>query len=187
MLGFLKIESIEWTSKSFPVAIGIILWLFGVGLSVTWSEEIIFRGYLLQNISEGLGLKWAVLIMCLFYGVVHMPNPNSSWLSGSLIVLIGFIRAYGWLSTRQLWLSMGMHAAWNFFQGPVFGFHVSGTDSEFLVNHTLEGPEWITGGVFGPEAGIITLPVLILAFAAMWWYTKDRKDTPWQELINKSK
>ena len=184
-LGMLTVDKIEWTGESLPAVVGLLLWLFSVGLAVGWSEELIFRGYLLQNIGEGIGLKWAILIMCLFYGAVHMPNPNSTWLSGTLIVLIGFIRIFGWLSTRQLWFSMGMHAGWNYFQGPVFGFHVSGTKSEYLIQQSLSGPDWITGGVFGPEAGIITLPVLVFAFAVMWWWTKDREDTPWKEVRGK--
>ena len=74
---------------------------------------------------------------------------------------------------------MGMHAGWNFFQGPIFGFEVSGMGSQSLINHTLSGPEWITGGTFGPEAGIPVIPAIILALLIMYLWTNKREDTPW--------
>jgi membrane protease YdiL (CAAX protease family) len=179
--GILEMEVIDWTGSSLTPIVGILLWFFGIGAAVGWSEEIAFRGYLLQNLRDGIGLRWAVIISCIFYGVIHMPNPNSTLLSGVLIAAIGFLRIYGWLSSSQLWLSMGMHAGWNFFQGPIFGFHVSGLDIETLIQHSVKGPAWITGGVFGPEAGVVVLPVVILGLAVMYLWTKKRKDTPWVE------
>lgn len=140
--GLLEVDHVGWTGNRAPAA-GLALWLFGIGL---W---------------------WAVALMCVFYGVVHMPNPNSTLLSGTLIAVIGFLRIYGWLRTSQLWLTMGMHAGWNFFQGPIFGFHVSGTDINTLVTHTVSGPDWVTGGPFGPEAGVVCLPAILLALLAM--------------------
>jgi membrane protease YdiL (CAAX protease family) len=178
-IGILEIEAIGWTGGSLSPIVGILLWFFGIGAAVGWSEEIAFRGYLLQNLRDGIGLWWAVIISCIFYGLVHMPNPNSTLLSGSLIAVIGFLRIYGWLSSGQLWLSMGMHAGWNFFQGPIFGFHVSGLDIETLIQHSVKGPVWITGGVFGPEAGVVVLPVVTFGLAVMYLWTKNREDTPW--------
>lgn len=136
---------------------------------IGWWEEIVFRGYLLQNMSEGLGLRTAVLLSCALYGIVHAANPNAGPLSTAIIVLFGFLRIYGYLATKKLWLSIGMHIGWNFFQGPVFGYAASGQDSSLtLFQHTKLGPDWLTGGAFGPEASLITIPVLALALAAMW-------------------
>ena len=181
-LGYLKIDSLGWSDMRFGPLAGMLLWLWGIGIAVGWVEELAFRGYLLQNLEEGLGLRTSVIIMCAFYGVVHMANPNSSLMSGVLISIIGFVRIFGWLRTGQLWLSMGMHAGWNFFQGPVYGFHVSGLGNVNLIQHTVSGPTWITGGVFGPEAGLIVLPVLGLALAAMYMLTRQRCAIPWQRL-----
>jgi membrane protease YdiL (CAAX protease family) len=149
--------------------------LLTTGVAVAFWEELMFRGYILQNMRDGLGLRWAVVISVVLYGVVHMANPGANVLSGVLISVIGILRIYGWLSTRQLWLSMGMHAGWNFFQGPVFGFGVSGHQSVSFVHHELTGPTWLTGGDFGPEAGIVCLPFIALGFLSMYLWTRARQ------------
>jgi membrane protease YdiL (CAAX protease family) len=127
---------------------------------------------------------WAVVVSCILYGLMHMSNPNSTCLSGTLIAVIGFLRILGWLRTGQLWLSMGMHAGWNFFQGPVFGFSVSGMTTGSLITHSLSGPDWVTGGPFGPEAGIVVVPVVLLAILVMCLYTVKRSQRcrpPWSQ------
>ncbi len=157
----------------------LVLWLFGIGLAVGWSEELAFRGYLLQNMRDGMGLFWAVLISCILYGLLHMSNPNSTVLSGLLIAGFGFLRIFGWLRTGQLWFSMGMHVGWNFFQGPLMGFPVSGMETESVITLTVTGPEWLTGGSFGPEAGLLILPVILVGLFFMYWWTVNRKHIPW--------
>jgi hypothetical protein len=77
---------------------------------------------------------------------------------------------------------MGMHAGWNFFQGPIFGFSVSGLTTESLLHHSLTGKTWITGGEFGPEAGIAVVPVICLGLLAMYLWTSSRTNTPWNRL-----
>jgi membrane protease YdiL (CAAX protease family) len=175
LFGFISVEGFGYNGNIIKGLIKCFGWLFVVGLAVGWSEEIIFRGYLLQNMRDGMGLILAIVISCILYGLLHMANPNASILSGSLIAFIGFLRIYGYIRTNQLWLSMGMHAGWNFFQGPIFGFQVSGMETDKLINHTLSGKIWITGGVFGPEAGIIVVPVVIFAIGIVYLYTKKQK------------
>jgi len=179
--GLLEIDEISWADNIIYVLFNNFLWFFGIGLAVGWSEELGLRGYLLQNMRDGMGLFWAVLISCLLYGLLHMSNPNSTLLSGSLIAFFGYLRIFGWLRTGQLWLSMGMHAGWDFFQGPLLGFTVSGMKTQSIIKQTVSGEEWITGGSFGPEAGIIVLPVLILGLVLMYLWTWKRQNTPWFE------
>ncbi|MEJ2597809.1 MAG: type II CAAX endopeptidase family protein [Anaerolineales bacterium] len=183
--GMLEIEEIGWTSNRFLSILEILLLLFGIGLAVGYSEELGFRGYILQNLGEGIGLVWAIVISCILYGLMHMPNPNSTLLSGVLIAFLGFLRIFGWLRTGQLWLPIGMHAGWNFFQGPIFGFSVSGLESQSLVKHTISGPEWLTGGSFGPEAGLVVVPLVLLALTVMFLWTASRDDTPWNRQRNR--
>jgi membrane protease YdiL (CAAX protease family) len=181
VFGFLEIKEIGWSSGGISPVFGILFWFFGIGLAVGWSEELAFRGYLLQNMKDGMGIWWAVLLSCMLYGLLHMSNPNSSILSGVLIAIIGFVRIFGWLRTGQLWLSIGMHAGWDFFQGSIFGFTVSGMKTESLIKHTTSGASWITGGSFGPEAGILVIPVVILGLIIMYVWTGKRENTPWKE------
>ena len=135
---------------------------------IAWWEELVFRGYLLQNMAEGMGTARAVLLSCLIYGLVHAANPNATLLSSAIIVLFGYLRIYGYLATSQLWLSMGMHWGWNFFQATVFGYAASGHAEEgFLIEHAGAGPDWLSGGAFGPEGSILTVPIVLAALLAM--------------------
>lgn len=141
---------------------------FAITVLVGYWEELVFRGYLLQNMIEGLGLTTAIVLSCLLYGAVHAMNENAGIVSTLIIVLFGYLRIYGYLATRLLWLSMGMHIGWNFFQAPVFGFPASGhVEAQTLIAHQRVGPAWLSGADFGPEASVITVPVLLLALWLM--------------------
>lgn len=173
----ISFDGLTWESGStMPLLLG---W-FAVHVLVGWWEELFFRGVLFDNLKDGLGWIPAIVVSCVMYGVMHMINPHASLLSGLIIVLFGFMRLYGLLSTRQLWLSMGMHMGWNFFQGPVFGFGASGHETFRLIQHTSNGSEWLTGGEFGPEASLIIIPIVLLALGAMHvWATQvgtDQRD-----------
>lgn len=176
--GFIDITEIKWNSAGLPAIIEILLWFFGIGLAIGWSEELAFRGYFLQNMKEGLGLTWAVIISCVIYGVMHMSNPGSTIISGTFIALIGFVRIFGWLRTKQLWLSIGMHAGWDFCMGPVFGFLVSGMKTNSLISIHTKGSELITGGKFGPEAGLMVIPSIAFGLILMYLWTKGRNVVP---------
>ena len=139
---------------------------------VGYWEELAFRGYLLQNMMEGMGLRLAIVISCLLYGLIHWMNPNAGILSSAIIVLFGFLRIYGFLSTKMLWLSMGMHIGWNFFQGPIFGFAASGHETATLIDLKITGEAWLSGGAFGPEGSVLIIPIIILALFAMRWWAK---------------
>ncbi len=142
---------------------------------IGWWEELVFRGYLLQNMIEGMGQIWALLASCVLYGVVHSMNPSASLLSSGIIVLFGFLRIYGFLATHQLWLFMGMHIGWNFFQGAVFGYAASGHETNSLIEQTPSGPVWLSGGAFGPEASVLIVPIVLLALLIMrWWVSSTR-------------
>jgi membrane protease YdiL (CAAX protease family) len=121
-------------------------------------------------LSQSLG----VLLSSAVFALAHWFNPNLDW-SGLLgLFLAGLFLAYGYLRTRQLWLPIGLHLGWNFFEGTLFGFPVSGQYQYQLIRQTGTGPDLITGGAFGPEAGLILIPVLILGAAGIYWYTRTR-------------
>lgn len=177
--GLVELGSMKWPGGLSAALVDLPLWFFGIGIAVAWSEELGLRGYLLQNLTEGIGLVWAVLLSCVFYGAIHMANPNSTVVSGVLIGAVGYLRTLGWLRTGQLWLSMGMHAGWDYLQGPVMGLSVSGMHTTSLLHPTLSGPSWVTGGVFGPEGGVALLPALGVGLVLMHLWTGDRRETPW--------
>ena len=139
-------------------------------LAVAGSEELMFRGYLLQTLEEWPGVIPAVIVSSVLFGVFHGLNPNVNVLALAQLILAGLVFAYTYLVTRRLWLPIALHFAWNFFQGPVFGFPVSGVPSGGLFSVEPAGPTLITGGAFGPEGGLSGLIGLgLIAFAVWRW------------------
>jgi len=172
ILGWTKFDGFSWKTESAgAIAGGVFVWLV-IFLITGWQEELLSRGYHLQNISDGLNLFWGVLISSSVFGLLHIFNPGASWISTLGIILAGFFLALPYLLTRQLWLSIGLHIGWNFFEGVVFGFPVSGLETYRLLRHTVTGPEIWTGGVFGPEAGLLLIPALLLGALLIYGYTR---------------
>ncbi len=170
--GWLDFTGFAWQSQPVGhVLIGLLLML-AVFIVVGWQEELLTRGYWLQNLEQGLNLPWAVLLSSILFGLLHLFNPEASWASTLGLVAAGLFLAYPYLRTRQLWLSIGLHIGWNFFEGVIFGFPVSGMPTFRLIKHQVSGPEIWTGGAFGPEAGLIVLPALALGALLIRWYTR---------------
>jgi membrane protease YdiL (CAAX protease family) len=127
-------------------------------------EEVIFRAILLRLAWRAFGLWPALVISAAFFGIAHIQNPNSSLFAALCIVVeAGFMLAAFYILTGRLWLSIGVHAGWNFTQGWVFGAAVSGTDFfaggplTFTPNGNV--PEYLSGAGFGPEASVAGLLV----------------------------
>lgn len=173
-LGWLTFEAFAWEIDPINVVITSVLIAFVVFIFVGWNEELLSRGYHLQTLASGLNLFWGVVIASAVFGLLHLGNPNATWVSAAGIFFAGVYLAYGYLRTRQLWLSIGLHIGWNFFEGVVFGFPVSGLDVYALTRIQIHGPELWTGGPFGPEAGLIVLPALLLGAGLTYLYTRNR-------------
>jgi uncharacterized protein len=156
------------------IRIGYVLALLLVFFIVGWQEELFARGYLLKNLIDGLNIPWAVVISSSVFALAHLGNPNVSPMSMIGLLLAGVFFAWAALLTGQLWLPIGLHIGWNFFEGPVFGFPVSGLTFNGLLSFTTTGPEQFTGGAFGPEAGLVLLPALALGALLVWMWTKRR-------------
>lgn len=169
-----------WAWQTIPagaVATGLLTaFFFFLGVAV--QEETFSRGYQLQNLADGLGLRWALLVSSLIFAALHLGNPNATWYSVLPgLLAAGYFLAFGWVRTRQLWLPIGLHLGWNFFEGTVFGFPVSGLQVFQLIRQAAAGPTWFTGGAFGPEAGAVLLPGLALGTLLIWLYTRRRAPT----------
>ncbi|MEM6527347.1 MAG: type II CAAX endopeptidase family protein [Chloroflexota bacterium] len=141
-------------------------------ISVGIYEEMLSRGYHLLNFAEGLnsrfiGPRAAVLIAwvlsSLVFGVLHYFNPESGLMSTFNISVAGLFLGLGYILTRSLAIPIGLHISWNFAQGNIFGFPVSGTSAgATFIAIEQGGPELWTGGAFGPEKGMIGLIAIII-------------------------
>ena len=143
------------------------LW-FPLALSI-WSgivEELLFRGVVFRVIERRHGSWIALAFSAALFGAVHLMNPNASLLSAVAIALeAGLMLGACFMAFRTLWVPMGLHMAWNFVQGGVFGIAVSGQGIEGLLASSSAGPEWLTGGDFGAEASVSAVVFGILLFA----------------------
>ena len=173
-VSWLQIESFAWQVENWGNVAASILAVVALFTFVSWQEELLTRGYWLQNLSAGLSQSLGVLLSSAVFALAHWFNPNLNWQGLLGLFLAGLFLAYGYLRTRQLWLPIGLHLGWNFFEGTLFGFPVSGQYEYQLIRQTVTGPDFITGGSFGPEAGLVLLPVLILGAAGIYYYTKNR-------------
>jgi len=171
-LGWLTFEGFAWQMDDIPTVLGGTLGMLAVFIFVGWNEELLSRGYHLQTLASGLNLFWGVLISSSIFGIAHLGNPNATWGSAVGILFAGLFLAYGYISTKQLWLAIGLHIGWNFFEGVVFGFPVSGLDIYRLTRINVSGPVLWTGGAFGPEAGLVLIPGLLIGTALIYGYSK---------------
>lgn len=171
-------------TPGLPVGLAVAYTILKV-LCVGTYEEALSRGYQLRNVAEGLNgvarlrptsaVLASVAVTSAVFGVLHLTNDNATLLSAVLLSINGVMFSVPVILTGQLGAAIGLHIGWNLFQGLVFGFPVSGDDLEpasvLIVRGT--GPDWITGGAFGPEAGLLSLGVTVIGIAALYmWFRR---------------
>jgi hypothetical protein len=138
---------------------------------IAFYEEIVFRGYILQNLLFSVNKWLALVISAVFFSVLHITNPNFTIFSLLNIFLAGLLLGINYIYTRNLWYGILLHFSWNFLQGPVLGYKVSGTTIQSILEQQLEGSAIFTGGVFGFEGSLvctILTAILFLLFALVY-------------------
>lgn len=151
-------------------AITLGAWLF------VWAallEELLFRGFLFQRLVDGAGATLALVVMAVLFAVAHWGNPGmhgatETWATIDTI-LGGLTLGLAYLRTGSLALPFGIHFGWNWVQGSLLGFDVSGFhQAGWLLPHMLDKPQWLTGGAFGPEASVFAVVIDSLAVLLLW-------------------
>ena len=154
-------EGVRWTE----IVVGFVLFIL-----VAINEELIVRGYLLANLCASMNRYMAVAITSVVFGALHLFNFNLSFIGILNIALAGAVFGLYYARFGNLLFPIGLHLTWNFFQGPVFGFGVSGFQTDSIIGHTASGPAWMTGGSFGLEGSIVAsvLELLMIAGILVW-------------------
>lgn len=161
--------------------------------SAAYLEELIVRGILFRNLEEMLGSWLALAITAAIFGLAHLSNQNAT-LTGAIAIALeaGVLLGAAYMATGRLWLAIGIHFAWNFVQGGIFGVAVSGVASRGILRGELHGPALVTGASFGVEGSLIAVlvclaaavPLLMIAIrrgnvlAPAWRRPLDTRDVP---------
>ena len=154
-LGYLQVTSIQFDSKTVLIS-------FGMFVLVAFSEEILVRGYILNNLMKSWNKYMALLVSSLIFSLMHVVNPGFNWVSFLNIILAGIVLGIGYIYTKNLWFPILLHFSWNFFQGPVFGFEVSGLDMKGIITQEVSGNELLTGSEFGFEGSLIATALILV-------------------------
>lgn len=150
---------------SWSTLTGLILFVF-VGLN----EELFSRGYCMMVLNQ-TSKRWVpIVVSAIIFSAMHLGNPNVKLLGLLNIFLVGILFAYMVVKTNNIWMAIGYHITWNYLQGNVFGFPVSGLNSTGLYGIKVLNNNLLTGGAFGPEAGILASIVLIAGILALKFY-----------------
>lgn len=152
-----------------PTSPLLLIGYLGVLVIVAFNEELLVRGYLLTNLMESFNRYLALAITAVVFAAFHLFNANVSALAVVNLVLAGLILGITTIHSRNLWFPIAMHLTWNFCQGPVFGFEVSGLATPSLIGQTPVGPEFLTGGAFGLEGSIVATFLLAVATIVLDW------------------
>lgn len=133
-------------------------------------EEIVFRAYILNNLLQSLH-KWVALgVSTAMFTLAHASNPGISTVAVVNLLLAGALLGINYIYTRNIWFAVFFHFSWNFIQGPVLGYTVSGLPLQGILQPQLKGPWWVTGGSFGLEGSFITTCLLALALLFLYVY-----------------
>ncbi|WP_419742157.1 CPBP family intramembrane glutamic endopeptidase [Paraclostridium dentum] len=175
IFGFITIEtnSLQPVGTAALLNISIILigWLIQGA-----TEEIVTRGWLMNVLGARYNITVGLILSSVFFGLIHSENPGINYVAMLNIVLVGILLGLIVINTGSLWVACGIHSAWNFAQGNIFGFQVSGNDVGVgsIVDLNLVGNEFITGGPFGPEAGMVcSFVILVLIFIMLFLSKRD--------------
>lgn len=149
--------------------------LFILGLFPFWllqggTEEVATRGWLLTRIAARANLPLAIAISSSLFGFLHLGNSGVTFLSVLNIILDGVLAGLLLVYTDSIWLVVAQHGTWNYVQGNLLGFQVSGTGADASIfSFTMgSGPDWLTGGEFGAEGSIITTLVLLVSLVFVY-------------------
>ena len=172
LCGYYRIVTVE-----FDVA-SQLSWL-SLFLLVGVVEEVIFRGILFRLIADKWNIAVGLTTSSLLFGLAHLGNPGATlWAALAIALASGWLFGMAYAYHQTIWVPIGMHWAWNYLEGGVFGCAVSGTPLDYrsLITPKISGTDLLSGGAFGPEASIICVAIGIgISIVYTVLYIKKKK------------
>ncbi len=174
-------------SSAILLTLSVTLLIFIAGAV---SEEVLFRGYLLQTMSRAKLFSVGMLLTSVLFASAHNANPGANIFTWLNTFLAGIWFCIAYFKTRELWFPIGIHLAWNWFQGSIFGISVSGLAdlaTAPIMRSEDFGPVWLTGGSYGLEGGISCTIALVLSGLAIWFLPLPKPSAEMIELSGEEK
>lgn len=165
LIGAIQIEAVQFE----PISLLGYLLLFLLAALV---EELAVRGYMIPLIAKDFHFMVAILLSSLVFAVLHIANAHFTWLSFANIFLGGYLLGLIFYKKQELYTPLGLHWIWNYFQGNILGFGVSGFQVESVLSISQNGSDWLTGGEFGLEGSVVTVVLLLIVsiYLTYKWY-----------------
>lgn len=169
LMGMVEVVDVQWMPRDL---LGALMFF----LLVAVTEEVMLRGFVLgRMLSEGMNRFVALLLSSALFSAMHLFNPNFAFLPFVNILLAGCLLGASFLYTRNLCFPIVLHWFWNWLQGPVLGYEVSGTDcGQTLLTLRLKGNDLLTGGSFGFEGSLLCTVLLVVGTLAIVGYYERR-------------
>lgn len=169
LTGMVEVADVQWMPCDL---LGALMFF----LLVAVTEEVMLRGFVLgRMLSEGMNRFVALLLSSALFSAMHLFNPNFAFLPFVNILLAGCLLGASFLYTRNLCFPIVLHWFWNWLQGPVLGYEVSGTDcGQTLLTLRLKGSDLLTGGSFGFEGSLLCTVLLVVGTLAIVGYYEQR-------------
>ncbi|RII36107.1 CPBP family intramembrane metalloprotease [Clostridium chromiireducens] len=164
------VNSINKPNFSWGLIIELIIFIF-VGIN----EELFARGYCMTVLKQTKKAYVPIIVSSIIFALMHSLNQGISLIAYLNLFLFGLSMGYVFIKTKNIWISIGYHITWNYFQGDIFGFLVSGNSTNSIYNIKTVTPNLINGGSFGPEGGLVVTALLIATIFIIYKYLPERK------------
>ena len=165
MMGFIQVISLEFN----PIIFISYLIFF---LLVAFTEELMARGLVLNMLMEGFSKYVSLSISAFIFAGLHLMNNHIDFIPFINLVLAGYLLGIFYIFRKSIMFPMGLHFTWNFFQGPIYGFEVSGHNIQGIVQQGLSENKLWTGGAFGFEGSVLSFPLMVLGIFLIYKYQK---------------
>lgn len=159
-----------------------ILLSFLLFVSVAFTEEVFVRGYILRNLLKCTNRWFALFLASIIFSLLHGFNPNINLLAFIDLFISGVVLGLSYIYTQNLWFSIALHLSWNFFQGTVFGFNVSGQQFYSIIKFIRPEDNILNGGAFGFEGSILSIFFQLIALFFIAKYFKKQTSRPFKSL-----
>ncbi len=144
-------------------------------IMVGFAEELLSRGYIMSVLRQTKSIAAIMIIPSVIFALLHSLNSGIGVVPYINLTLVGVLFSYMYLKSGNIWMPIGYHITWNYFQGNVFGFKVSGTEVEGMLLTSNTKDSILNGGAFGPEGGLFVTVVLLIGFVVVNLYYRNKK------------